>query len=76
MLWNQSAFIKDRLLLENVLLATELVKDYLKDLIRNAKVCDVIRGNECALRRSRNAKVQEIISHLRSSAMETETKYL
>ena len=28
---NQSAFIKDRLLMENVLLATELVKDYHKD---------------------------------------------
>lgn len=30
---NQSAFIKERLLLENVLLATELVKDYHKDMI-------------------------------------------
>lgn len=30
---NQSAFIQDRLLLENVLLATELVKDYHKDSI-------------------------------------------
>lgn len=27
---NQSAFVKDRLLIENVLLATELVKDYHK----------------------------------------------
>lgn len=33
MLPNQSAFIKDRLLLENVLLATKLVKDYHKDTI-------------------------------------------
>lgn len=31
--WNQSAFIKDRLLMENVLLATELVKDYHKDSV-------------------------------------------
>lgn len=30
---NQSAFVKDRLLLENVLLATELVKDYHKSHI-------------------------------------------
>ncbi|XP_010467312.1 PREDICTED: uncharacterized protein LOC104747378 [Camelina sativa] len=30
---NQSAFVKDRLLIENVLLATELVKDYHKDSI-------------------------------------------
>ncbi|XP_010473202.1 PREDICTED: uncharacterized protein LOC104752695 [Camelina sativa] len=30
---NQSAFIKDRLMLENVLLATELVKDYHKESI-------------------------------------------
>lgn len=30
---NQSAFIKDRLLIENLLLATELVKDYHKDSI-------------------------------------------
>jgi len=28
---NQSAFVKDRLLIENLLLATELVKDYYKD---------------------------------------------
>ena len=28
---NQSAFVKDRLLLENLLLATELVKDYHKE---------------------------------------------
>lgn len=28
---NQSAFVKERLLIENVLLATELVKDYHKD---------------------------------------------
>lgn len=31
--WNQSAFIKERLLMENVLLATELVKDYHSDNI-------------------------------------------
>ncbi|KAL0890312.1 hypothetical protein Bca101_014295 [Brassica carinata] len=31
--WNQSAFIQDRLLMENVLLATELVKDYHKESI-------------------------------------------
>ena len=30
---NQSAFVKDRLLIQNVLLATELVKDYHKDSI-------------------------------------------
>lgn len=30
---NQSAFVKDRLLIENLLLATELVKDYHKDTI-------------------------------------------
>lgn len=30
---NQSAFVKERLLMENVLLATELVKDYHKDSI-------------------------------------------
>lgn len=30
---NQSAFVKDRLLVENLLLATELVKDYHKDSI-------------------------------------------
>ena len=30
---NQSTFVKDRLLIENLLLATELVKDYHKDLI-------------------------------------------
>ncbi|XP_010451229.1 PREDICTED: uncharacterized protein LOC104733344 [Camelina sativa] len=30
---NQSAFIKDRLLMENILLATELVKDYHKDSV-------------------------------------------
>lgn len=30
---NQSAFIKERLLMENVLLATELVKDYHKDSV-------------------------------------------
>lgn len=30
---NQSAFIKDRLLIENLLLATELVKDYHKDSV-------------------------------------------
>jgi len=32
-LQNQSAFVKERLLMENVLLATELVKDYHKDSI-------------------------------------------
>ena len=31
--WNQSAFIKERLLMENVLLATEIVKDYHKEEI-------------------------------------------
>ena len=31
--WNQSAFIKERLLMENVLLAMELVKDYHKEEI-------------------------------------------
>lgn len=31
--WNQSAFIKERLLMENVLLATELVKDYHKEAV-------------------------------------------
>lgn len=31
--WNQYAFIKERLLMENVLLATELVKDYHKETI-------------------------------------------
>lgn len=31
--WNQSAFIKERLLMENALLASELVKDYHKDSI-------------------------------------------
>ncbi|KAL9308099.1 putative RNA-directed DNA polymerase [Arabidopsis thaliana] len=30
---NQSAFVKDRLLIENLLLATELVKDYYKDSV-------------------------------------------
>ncbi|KAG7533510.1 Reverse transcriptase zinc-binding domain [Arabidopsis thaliana x Arabidopsis arenosa] len=30
---NQSAFVKDRLLMENILLATEVVKDYHKDTI-------------------------------------------
>lgn len=35
---NQCAFIKDRLLLENVLLATELVKNYHKDPIGRHKV--------------------------------------
>lgn len=30
---NQSAFVKDRLLMENLLLATELVKDYHKDSV-------------------------------------------
>lgn len=30
---NQSAFVQDRLLIENLLLATELVKDYHKDSI-------------------------------------------
>lgn len=30
---NQSMFVKDRLLMENVLLATELVKDYHKDTV-------------------------------------------
>lgn len=30
---NQSAFVKDRLLIENLLLATELVKDYHKDTV-------------------------------------------
>lgn len=29
--WNQSAFIKERLLMENLFLATELVKDYHRD---------------------------------------------
>lgn len=32
-IWNQSAFVKGRLLMESVLLATELVKDYHKKLI-------------------------------------------
>ena len=31
--WNQSAFIKERLLMEIILLATELVKDYHKDTV-------------------------------------------
>lgn len=31
--WNQTAFLKNRLLMENLLLATELVKDYYKDFI-------------------------------------------
>lgn len=30
---NQSAFVKDMLLIENLLLATELVKDYHKDYV-------------------------------------------
>ena len=30
---NKSAFVKDRLLIENLLLATELVKDYHKDSV-------------------------------------------
>lgn len=30
---NQSAFVKDRLLMENLLLATEIIKDYLKENI-------------------------------------------
>lgn len=36
---NQSAFVKDRLLLEIVLLATELVKDYHKDSI--SSFCEI-----------------------------------
>lgn len=32
---NQSAFVKERLLVENVLLATELVKDYHKETINS-----------------------------------------
>lgn len=35
---NQCAFVKGRLLLENVLLATELIKNYHKDLIRPCSV--------------------------------------
>lgn len=38
---NQSAFIKGRLLMENVLLASELVKDYHKDLISPRSVMKI-----------------------------------
>ncbi|CAL9248122.1 unnamed protein product, partial [Arabidopsis halleri] len=38
---NQTAFIKDRLLLENVLLATELVKDYHKSSIAPRSVIKI-----------------------------------
>lgn len=44
--YNQSAFIKDRLLVENLLLATEIVKDYHKDEIspRCAMKIDVAKA--------------------------------
>lgn len=43
---NQSAFIQGRLLLENVLLATEIVKDYQKDSIysRSALKIDITKA--------------------------------
>lgn len=43
---NQSAFVKDRLLIENVLLATELVKDYHNDSIssRCALIIDISKA--------------------------------
>ncbi|WZZ59978.1 hypothetical protein YC2023_060085 [Brassica napus] len=43
---NQSAFIKERLLMENVLLATEIVKDYHKDSIstRCAMMIDISKA--------------------------------
>lgn len=43
---NQSAFVKDRLLMENLLLATELVKDYHKDNIspRSAIKIDISKA--------------------------------
>lgn len=37
--YNQSAFLKDRLLVENILLATEIVKDYNKEDI-SPKMCN------------------------------------
>lgn len=44
--WNQSAFIKERLLMENVLLATEIVKDYHKTDIspRCAMMIDISKA--------------------------------
>ncbi|XP_048604784.1 uncharacterized protein LOC125582236 [Brassica napus] len=44
--WNQSAFIKERLLMENVLLATEIVKDYHKEEIspRCAMMIDISKA--------------------------------
>lgn len=39
--WNQSAFIKERLLMENVLLAMELVKDYHKEEISTRCVMQI-----------------------------------
>lgn len=36
---NQSAFVKDRLLIENIMLATELVKDYHKDTV--SRRCEI-----------------------------------
>lgn len=44
--WNQSAFIKGRLLMENVLLATEIVKDYHKEDIspRCAMMIDISKA--------------------------------
>lgn len=43
---NQSAFIKDRLLIENVLLASEIVKDYYKDTVtpRSAIKIDILKA--------------------------------
>lgn len=43
---NQSAFVKDRLLMENVLLASEVVKDYHKDTIssRSAIKIDILKA--------------------------------
>lgn len=38
---NQSAFVKDRLLIENLLLATELVKDYHKDSVSSRCVVKI-----------------------------------
>lgn len=44
--WNQSAFIKERLLMENVLLATEIVKDYHREDIspRCAMMIDISKA--------------------------------